>query len=515
MLLARASAFSNSTAQKTWRVQVEIEQVVLGFAIVRVQGHCLFKILAGFGCMHAGHQPAAGFRAPSPSAAEPKFVLGIGGRNCESLLKEFDGFLIVAQHEVVLAAQKVAGRIGRRIFRQDTQRILVLGALVERAGPAHYIGRSPSGENQKQESTQYAHRQHDPSGQFQCIAPTSSSALPSIYAFVGRESCIRDRVSRDCLWPIGRRRRRHSCHRSAGDREMRNLPHARRAGKHAAHFLGANHARRLAGRAETNDPGERRHRSLRTRPGPSSDISAPPTGWRQRKPSLSCTTPSAGFTRNQYPERPCATACAKCHSFARALSWRRSPDDWKQFADLHAIALKLPPNEEAVAFLSKAAPLHTPEWDAWSAHERTPNLAGRWLVTASIPGRGKYYGEMQVDRDPATANSLPATSDVGQRWLDFVRSGRIAVYGGYAWRGRSKGLPDLPRSAPDDLCSEAREVLWIAPGSVHCRGPLVLGTVSGIRLRCEAAPRILCRSNAAGGRSDRRSSRVRKPTAFA
>ncbi len=46
-------------------------------------------------------------------------------------------------------------------------------------------------------------------------------------------------------------------------------------------------------------------------------------------------------------------ACARCHSFARALSWRRSPEDWKQLAEMHASRFKLPPNEEAVAFSPK------------------------------------------------------------------------------------------------------------------------------------------------------------------
>ena len=29
-------------------------------------------------------------------------------------------------------------------------------------------------------------------------------------------------------------------------------------------------------------------------------------------------------------------ACARCHTFARVLSWRRSSDDWKQLAQEHA-----------------------------------------------------------------------------------------------------------------------------------------------------------------------------------
>ena len=71
-----------------------------------------------------------------------------------------------------------------------------------------------------------------------------------------------------------------------------------------------------------------------------------------------------------------------------------------------------------------------------------PNLAGRWLVTASLRGHGKYYGEMQVDATPddefTTTVRLTSVAD-GSR---IVRSGRSVVYGGYAWRGRSQGPPD-------------------------------------------------------------------------
>jgi quinohemoprotein amine dehydrogenase len=162
-------------------------------------------------------------------------------------------------------------------------------------------------------------------------------------------------------------------------------------------------------------------------------------------------------------------ACARCHAFARALSWRRSPEDWKQFVDTHAMRYKLPANDEAVAFLAKAAPLHTPEWDAWSARISTPNLAGRWLVTASIRGRGKFYGEMQVDPtaddDFTTSVRLTSVNDGSS----IVRSGRSVVYGAYAWRGRSKG--SAPASvSPDDLNNEAREVLWIAPDHSTAEG---------------------------------------------
>jgi quinohemoprotein amine dehydrogenase len=169
------------------------------------------------------------------------------------------------------------------------------------------------------------------------------------------------------------------------------------------------------------------------------------------------------------PDDNLRNACAKCHAFALPLSWRRSLDDWKQFVDSHAVRHMFPPSAEAVAFLAKAAPLHTPEWETWSARTNLPDLTGRWLVTASMPGRGKYYGEMQVaragDDEFATRVNLTSVTDGSK----VLRTGRTAVYGGYAWRGRSNGS-DPVSSAPDDLSSEAREVLWIAPDHLNAEG---------------------------------------------
>jgi len=162
-------------------------------------------------------------------------------------------------------------------------------------------------------------------------------------------------------------------------------------------------------------------------------------------------------------------ACAKCHGLARPLSWRRSLDDWKQLSATHATRYKAKPNDEAIAFLAKAAPLHTPEWDAWSTRTGAPSLAGRWLVSAYVPGRGKYYGEMKMDStgDGEFNTSVHLTSV--RDGSEVVRSGRGVVYAGYAWRGRSKGVESASPS-PDDLLSDGREVMWMAPDQLQAEG---------------------------------------------
>jgi quinohemoprotein amine dehydrogenase len=119
------------------------------------------------------------------------------------------------------------------------------------------------------------------------------------------------------------------------------------------------------------------------------------------------------------PNDAVRTACTTCHPIGRGLSWRRSKDDWKLLENLHvalyaqaeahfrrpqggpgggggggaqAPAAAVPgappqpePGEAALEFFAKSAPLHTPEWVAWRARLRAPRIAGRWLVSASVP----------------------------------------------------------------------------------------------------------------------------------
>ena len=190
-------------------------------------------------------------------------------------------------------------------------------------------------------------------------------------------------------------------------------------------------------------------------------------------------------------------ACTNCHPMARPLSWRRSPEDWKYLANLHialypqadeAFRLGISaggfdedrhhqepgaplPVDEALAFFGKTAPLKTPDWAAWRARMRAPKLTGRWIVSASLPGRGKFYGDMEVaatsgtDDEFTTRVKLTSVKDGST----ISRTGHSLVYAGYAWRGRSKGTP-AANAAPDDLASETREVMWISPDQSMAEG---------------------------------------------
>jgi quinohemoprotein amine dehydrogenase len=193
-------------------------------------------------------------------------------------------------------------------------------------------------------------------------------------------------------------------------------------------------------------------------------------------------------------------ACANCHAFARPLSWRRSKEDWKLLANMHVAlyatadqafrrglsaggggnaplittvpgATATMPVDAALDFLGKAAPLHTPEWAAWRARMRPAKLAGRWLVSATIPGHGKYYGEMQIEPGANADDEFTTrvTLQSAQDGSKLSRAGTSLVYGGYSWRGRSKGTQSAG-SPPDDLSKDAREALWFSEDQLRGEG---------------------------------------------
>ena len=183
-------------------------------------------------------------------------------------------------------------------------------------------------------------------------------------------------------------------------------------------------------------------------------------------------------------------ACGKCHQAARALMWRRPAADWTRFVERHATRYRFTPDAKAVAALTEAAPLQTREWNAWSATARPPALAGQWLVTAHIPGRGNFHGDMTVE--PASDGDAFVTrtrlrSVDGNTTLD--RTGRSVVYGGTAWRGRSSAS-NAATAAPDDPANDMQEVLLIASDGSKAEGRWFRGQYQelGIDVKMQRAP---------------------------
>lgn len=189
--------------------------------------------------------------------------------------------------------------------------------------------------------------------------------------------------------------------------------------------------------------------------------------------------------------------CSSCHPYGRVMNWRRSSDEWKLLADMHTgyfpvaewTVFRNPPRfqdppppapgapppdnrhpvEKAIEQISKNFPLHTPEWADWRASMRTSKLGGRWIVTATQPGKGKFIGEMTIEPSSAATPDVLSTktrlaSVNGGAPIEL--SGRANIYTGYAWRGRATGAggatPDLPK--------EARQVMIVSRDQQRAAG---------------------------------------------
>jgi quinohemoprotein amine dehydrogenase len=158
--------------------------------------------------------------------------------------------------------------------------------------------------------------------------------------------------------------------------------------------------------------------------------------------------------------------CIKCHSMGRVISQRRTKSEWElliamhrgyyPLSDFQAFRRGGPPQTEpgpdgrppdnrhpmdkAVAHLSTAFPLKTPEWSAWSANMRAPKLAGRWLFSGYQAGKGPVFGEVVIKAsadgdDEFTTQERLTYARSGQT---MERTGKALVYTGYQWRGRSR-----------------------------------------------------------------------------
>jgi quinohemoprotein amine dehydrogenase len=157
--------------------------------------------------------------------------------------------------------------------------------------------------------------------------------------------------------------------------------------------------------------------------------------------------------------------CTACHSLGRVISQRRTRGEWELLIAMHRGWYPLvdtqgfrrmgppprdrgpdgrPPDtrhpvEKAVDHLAQAFPLKTPEWAAWSATMRPPRLEGAWALSGWEPGKGPVFGRMAI----APVADMPdefttAITYTYARTGDTVsREGRVVVYTGFQWRGRS------------------------------------------------------------------------------
>jgi len=149
--------------------------------------------------------------------------------------------------------------------------------------------------------------------------------------------------------------------------------------------------------------------------------------------------------------------CMSCHSMGRVITQRRTREEWGlllathralyPLVDFQAFRRSGPPEpsedgspvdarhpmDRAIDHLSAVFPLRTPEWSAWEATKRSPQLTGTWALSGYEPGQGPLYGTVTVQADPDDPDAFTTTAEYtypeSQRRVE--RAGRALVYTGY------------------------------------------------------------------------------------
>jgi len=166
--------------------------------------------------------------------------------------------------------------------------------------------------------------------------------------------------------------------------------------------------------------------------------------------------------------------CIKCHSFGRVMLQRRTKEEWELLLAMHRGYYPLvdfqafrrggpPPRDQqpgpdgrppdnrhpmdkAIAHLTTAFPLTTPEWSAWSATMRPPRLQGKWALTGTELGKGPVYGIVTITPQ-GNADTGDFTTETtftyARSGKTVTRRGRAIVYTGFQWRGKSDDFREV------------------------------------------------------------------------
>lgn len=193
--------------------------------------------------------------------------------------------------------------------------------------------------------------------------------------------------------------------------------------------------------------------------------------------------------------------CRRCHSVGRILSQRRTREDWQLLANMHVAVFPLsegqgnfvvnpnppapvivpavadlnresdnphpgpiptaPPEmsqpggagargagarggneadgglDRALTYLNANLGLESSQWKAWRANFRYPRLEGTWLIEAYLPGKGRGFGQMTIQREQAEDEYTTRTTLEFADGERSTRTGKVLLYAGYSWRGTS------------------------------------------------------------------------------
>jgi len=121
--------------------------------------------------------------------------------------------------------------------------------------------------------------------------------------------------------------------------------------------------------------------------------------------------------------------------------------------------------ERALDYLNRNLALDNPKWTAWRANFRYPRLEGTWLVEAYLPGRGRGFGQMTIERETAEDEYRTRTTIEFQDGEKTTRTGRVILYGGYSWRGSSSDS-----ASSNAQLKDLREVMLLSDDLESMRG---------------------------------------------
>ena len=169
----------------------------------------------------------------------------------------------------------------------------------------------------------------------------------------------------------------------------------------------------------------------------------------------------------RYSDKDTERTCAACHSMGRVISQRRTKDEWGLLVAMHrgyypladsqvflsgpgrggagagadageATSNQREPVDKAIDQLSKAFPLRTSEWAAWSATMRPPRLEGQWALKGYQAGKGPISDESQSGprrvrtRHSSRRNRRSHTRGAGARSHAKDRRSYIPAFSGAA-----------------------------------------------------------------------------------
>ena len=175
--------------------------------------------------------------------------------------------------------------------------------------------------------------------------------------------------------------------------------------------------------------------------------------------------------------------CNACHAYGRILQQRRTQQDWALLIAMHRGWYPIidrqtfrrmgplsrdrdnegrqpdtrHPSEKAADYLAEKQPLQTKAWSDWSAAMRPAKIDGTWALSGWETSKGAVYGRVVLtpvagSTDEFTTQTTYVYARTGEQ---VSRTGRVTVFTGFQWRGRSTvGGADA---------SALREVMFVEP----------------------------------------------------